>query len=147
VQNDGAPRAQADNCCASIASRALSQLDVPFRLHGRRAHHALDCVGLVAYALWGEEGLSQLPGSYSMRGHHGQWITQELRLRGLQKIDEDTLVRHEDIMIFYPSSRQLHLGIALRSGLVHAHAGLGRITLTPRPWPWQQIAVWRQNGD
>lgn len=38
---------------------------------------------------------------------------------------------------------QLHLMIGTRDGIVHAHAGLGRVVLTPGPSPWPLLGAWR----
>lgn len=52
----------------AISSRALSQLEVPFRLHGRSPGVALDCVGLVAMAIEPYLDGRSVPQHYALRG-------------------------------------------------------------------------------
>lgn len=51
-----------------IVAQARALVGVPFRLHGRRAEHGLDCVGLVALAFRraGHRGVT--PEHYALRG-------------------------------------------------------------------------------
>lgn len=130
-----------------IAARAKSQIGVPFRLHGRVPVHALDCVGLAAFAVFGEDGLRSIPTGYTLRGLHENWLLSELDSRGLREISREYEYVGGDLLIFRPAARQLHLGIAAASGVVHAHAGLKKITFTPTPYPWPVIGAWRLIGE
>ena len=126
-----------------IVERAESQLGVPFRLHGRAPGRGLDCIGFAAYSLFGAPGLSEIPASYRIRGHYEDWLTTELQNLGLirQSLDESRGLG--DLIVFRPAARQVHLGIVARGGIVHAHAGLRKIVVTPNP-PGSVIGHWRR---
>ncbi len=48
-----------------------------------------------------------------------------------------------DLLLCRPAERQMHLGIFVLGGVIHAHAGLRRVVLTPLPVPWPVIGQWR----
>jgi cell wall-associated NlpC family hydrolase len=127
----------------SIVERAESQLGVPFRLHGRAPGRGLDCIGFAAYSLFGAPGLSEIPVTYRIRGHYEAWLTTELQNFGLIRQSLEEKQGFGDLIVFRPCARQVHLGIVARGGIVHAHAGLRKIVVTPNP-PWSVISHWRR---
>jgi hypothetical protein len=131
---------------ARIAASAIEQIGTPFRPHGRVPGAALDCVGLVAHCL-DQSGLIVLaPFDYSIRGQHEQRIMEffgQSKFRSLAK----KRPRSGDIAAVRCAARQSHLMIRTRLGWVHAHAGLGRVVLTPDPIEWPVLAIWRATGD
>ena len=48
-----------------------------------------------------------------------------------------------DVLLVRPGPAQHHLVVAAAGGFVHAHAGLGRIVLTPPPLEWPVEHHWR----
>lgn len=130
-----------------IEQRAISQLGVAFRLHGRSPGTALDCIGLAAYALWGLDYIGSLPASYRLRGDHADWLRWELKRLNLTPLINGQSREVGDLLIFNVAARQLHLGILTSRGLVHAHAGLKKIVLAPSSSSWPVIGHWRKNGE
>jgi hypothetical protein len=131
---------------AAIAARAVGLVGIPFRLRGRTAESGLDCVGVVAEALAGTGDAFDLPCDYTLRG--------EYLGRILAFFDRDcfrAIAREQpqpgDILLCRVADRQLHFGIVSLQGIVHAHAGLQRVVLTPLPLPWLIIGHWRYIGD
>ena len=49
-----------------------------------------------------------------------------------------------DVLLLDVGPSQLHLAIVgVDGGIVHAHAGLRRVVLTPYPLPWPIVRHWR----
>ncbi|HEY6815218.1 MAG TPA: NlpC/P60 family protein [Croceibacterium sp.] len=127
---------------AALAAAAERLIGTPFRLHGRDPARGLDCVGLVAAAL-AEAGRP-------VRAPTGYWLRQS-RLDGL--LDAAThaglgaaagAVTPGDVLLVRPGPAQHHLVVAgMAGGFVHAHAGLGRVVLTPAPLAWPIVRHWR----
>jgi hypothetical protein len=129
-----------------IAASALQQIGTPFRLHGRLPGAALDCVGLVANCME-QSGLSiDAPFNYSIRGQHEQRITEFFAQSMFRALTHEN-VEPGDIAAVQCAVRQSHLMIRTARGWVHAHAGLGRVVLTPDPIEWPVTAIWRAIGD
>jgi murein DD-endopeptidase / murein LD-carboxypeptidase len=125
----------------AIAQRALAQIGTPFRLHGRCAGEALDCVGLVAVAINVQEAT---PFNYSLRGDFEYDVIRFFNAANFHKCCAAFL--DGDIVLVEASPRQLHLMVAAKDGFVHAHAGLRKITFTPGPPLWPVIGQWRLQG-
>jgi hypothetical protein len=131
---------------AHIAACALGQVGTPFRLHGRLPGTALDCVGLVANCLE-QSGFSiDAPFDYSIRGQHEQRI-MEFFGQSMFRALTDESIEPGDIAAVQCAVRQSHLMVRTACGWVHAHAGLGRVVLTPDPLEWPVITMWRAIGD
>jgi hypothetical protein len=75
-----------------------------------------------------------------MRGFDGARAAGLLRVAGLVPADRE---RPGDILLADSGPLQVHLMIRARCGLVHAHAGLGRVVLMPCPSPWPVRGIWR----
>ena len=128
-----------------IAERAESQLGVSFRLHGRAPGRSLDCVGLAAYSLFGLSGLGRVAVNYRLRGYYEDWLAAELQNLGLKPQLSNQPWALGDLIVFKPSASQVHLGISTKGGVVHAHAGLRKIVMTPDP-QMRVIGHWRLEG-
>jgi Cell wall-associated hydrolases (invasion-associated proteins) len=123
-----------------VAAQAQALVGVPFRLHGRSAATGVDCVGLVALAAKGA-GLRVPPlPAYGLRGMGSAMAVQLLARCGLLSVDH---AGAGDVLLVESGPMQLHLMIGTRDGIVHAHAGLGRVVLTPGPSPWPLLGAWR----
>jgi murein DD-endopeptidase / murein LD-carboxypeptidase len=123
-----------------IAAQALALRGVPFRLRGRAAQTGLDCVGLALLALRGAGCVIPDPPSYGLRGFDAARAERMLAAAGLARI---ALGAPGDIVLADSGPLQLHLMIHAAAGLVHAHAGLGRVVLMPHPSPWPVRGLWR----
>ncbi|MFM2409235.1 MAG: hypothetical protein RL481_63 [Pseudomonadota bacterium] len=127
---------------SDVAARALSQLGTPFRLHGRQANVALDCVGLAAHAF----DVREFPNDYGLKGDLSDLHFSYLEQVGLRRISLDAKPIGGDLAIVAPSICQLHLMIHASDGWVHGHAGLRRVVHTPGQSPWPILALWRMKG-
>ena len=124
-----------------IADAVETLIGSPFRLHGRDPQTGLDCVGLVLSAL-AAGGISppRVP-AYRLKQAAPPDIDSLARQVGLRPASGKA--QPGDLLAFAPGPAQTHLGIKVRRGLVHAHAALGRVCLTPEPLPWPLTGHWR----
>jgi cell wall-associated NlpC family hydrolase len=122
-----------------VAHAALALVGTPFRLHGRDPRHGLDCVGVLAIAICAR---AALPNSYTLRGGRLEEIERLAPSLGLETAAGRILAG--DVLLFRPGPAQFHFAIAAnRNLLVHAHAGLRRVVVGPRPEHWPLIGHWR----
>ena len=126
-----------------IADRAMAQIGTPFRLHGRTPYVALDCVGLVAYAI----GAGEVVRDYSLKGSKLEFILSYMDSIGLLVPAPITRMSDGDIAIISCSPQQFHLMVRAADGWVHSHAGLRKVVHTPGKSPWPIVAVRRMIGD
>jgi cell wall-associated NlpC family hydrolase len=119
-----------------VAARARDLVGARFRPQGRRAEAGLDCVGLVALAI----GAERARGNYQLRGGSLDALEKELVEAGLERVDD---ARPGDVVVMRSGPRQLHLGIATGSGIVHADARLRRVVERPGPPAWPILCIWR----
>lgn len=131
---------------AAIANRAINLVGVPFRMRGRSPECGLDCVGVVAQALECTGMQFDVPRDYAFRGEYLGRISAFFGSGGFRSIDCEP-AQPGDILMYRSADRQVHFGVDTSLGAVHAHAGLGRVVLTPKPMPWPVIAHWRFTGD
>jgi len=126
-----------------LARAAQDLVGAPFRLHGRDPATGLDCVGLLAVAL-ARAGLAvDLPNGYALRSRQVPDLSRLARANGFSAV-QGTGALPGDVVIAAPSPCQVHLAVgALAGGFVHAHAGLGRVVLSPAPLPWPVASTWR----
>jgi cell wall-associated NlpC family hydrolase len=126
---------------AALAAAAERLVGVPFRLHGRDPARGLDCVGLVAAAL-GEIGRPALvPAGYRLRQLEVDGFLGAAARSGLAQAAGP--IEPGDVLLVRPGPAQHHLVVVAAGGFVHAHAGLGRIVLTPAPLGWPVEHRWR----
>lgn len=126
----------------AIVAAARSCIGTRFRAQGRVPGLGLDCVGvvLVAAAAAGITPVSLPP--YRLGGltpdvdmlfaASGAWLIAT----GLPG----------DVLAIVPAAGQQHFGIVTSLGLVHAHAGLGRIVEGPIDPEWSLARAWRLPG-
>lgn len=127
---------------AAIAHAALLLVGAPFKMHGRIPAVGLDCVGVVLESLRMAGVPAPAIPPYALRnGDDGPFI-MAANLAGFQQIS--TQPKPGDILMVRPGPAQMHLLICAADGdLVHAHAGLRRVVLTPAPCPWPICANFR----
>jgi len=123
---------------AALAAAAASLLDTRFRLHGRDPQTGLDCVGLVAAALTRCGQAVEVPRGYTMRSADVQSLLHFAAANGLREVAGDG-----DVILAAVHSLQPHLLIRVPAGFIHAHAGIGRVTLMPDPLPWPIARQWQ----
>jgi murein DD-endopeptidase / murein LD-carboxypeptidase len=127
----------------AIAERAFSQIGTPFRLHGRTPGVALDCVGLVAFAINANNVIS----NYSLTGVKLITILSHLDSCDLGITSDDSTFRQGDVAVVSCSPQQFHLMLRAANGWVHSHAGLRKVVHTPGISPWPIVALRRIIGD
>ena len=114
-----------------------------FRAQGRTPGLALDCVGVVLVAARAAGmGLPAAP-AYALGGDHEADIDRVLETCGCTRIEG---AEPGDILVIAPAPRQRHLAVVTPSGVVHAHAGLGRVVEGPIDPNWIVIGAWRLAG-
>ena len=121
----------------------MAQIGTPFRLHGRTPGVALDCVGLVAFAI----DAKVVSTTYSLKGAKLPFILSYMDNIGLRSFDTSASVRNGDVAIAACSPQQFHLMVRAADGWVHSHAGLRKVVHTPGASPWPIVAVRRMIGD
>lgn len=127
---------------ADLALAAEALIGTPFRLHGRDTARGLDCVGLVAAALEAVGRAAVVPAGYRLRHLDLARFAGAARAAGL--VETAGAIAAGDVLLLRPAPGQWHLALAAtRGGIVHAHAGLGRVVLTPPPLIWPVERHWR----
>jgi cell wall-associated NlpC family hydrolase len=127
---------------AALAAAAERLVGTPFRLQGRDPAHGLDCVGLVAASLAAIGQPSCAPAGYRLRQPAIARYLAAAAGCGLAAAAGP--VEPGDVLLVRPGPAQHHLVIAATTGgFVHAHAGLGRVVLTPAPLAWPVAHHWR----
>ena len=79
---------------ARTARRAMEQLNVPFRMHGRIAGKALDCVGLTSHA-----AEVPVPSDYQLRGDFERRILTFMNRHEFALCDGGAAIRPGDILL------------------------------------------------
>lgn len=129
---------------AAFAAAAASLAGTPFRLRGRDIETGIDCVGLVALALQRCGRIPLTPEGYALRALSVAPLLSFAERNGFALVASDGSCRAGDLLLLRPSPIQAHLAISLGAeGFVHAHAGLGRVTVEAGRPPWPVAARWR----
>lgn len=123
-----------------LAEAAISLLGVRFRLHGRDPRTGLDCVGLVGEAMRRAGTEPVLPEGYQLRSIS---LNALLPFALANRLEPTTHHHEADISLLMVNPVQPHLVIPVPGGVVHAHAGLGRVTFLPGAMPWPMAGAWR----
>lgn len=129
-----------------IAQRALDLVGVPYKLGGRCPLAGLDCIGVVALALAGHIMPDEVPRDYTLRGEYLDRISAFFDRAHFQNLGRESM-ESGDLLLCQTGPRQLHMAILTDCGVVHAHAGLRRVVLTPLPLPWPLVGRWRVLGE
>lgn len=127
---------------AALATAAESLVGTPFRLHGRDPATGIDCVGLVSEALrrCGREPV--VPAGYRLRTVDVVPLLRFAAANSLVAATGET--EPGDVLLVHFHGLQPHLLLAVaRGGLVHAHAGLGKVVRQPGPCPEPVLGRWR----
>ncbi len=124
----------------ALAAAAASLVGVRFRLHGRDPTTGLDCVGVVAEAMRRAGTQPVVPTGYRL---HSASISGLLPFVAANNFVQVTHPGEADVVLVMVSPVQPHLLIGTPDGFVHAHAGIGRVTLLPGLLPWPAACGWR----
>ncbi|WP_375393676.1 peptidoglycan endopeptidase [uncultured Sphingomonas sp.] len=128
---------------AAGAAAALAAVGARFRLHGRDPASGLDCVGVAALAVRAGGFRGSVPSGYAIRG--GDPAALAARFDTVLAAADGA--RPGDIVLMRSGPAQLHLGVIVAGGMVHADAGLRRVVLRPGPPAWPVIGAWRLGED
>ena len=127
---------------AALARSAIGFVGTPFRLHGRHRGTGVDCVGLLAASLQEMGVRALLPNGYALRSL--QRPDDVFHARNLGLIPATGALLAGDILILQPGACQYHLAIALGPDqMVHAHAALRKVVVSPLELQWTCAARWR----
>jgi cell wall-associated NlpC family hydrolase len=121
---------------AIAAARAA--VGTRFRPLGRLPGVGLDCVGVVLLAAQVSGVCLDSVPSYALGGDHADVLDSTLVSLGFERVGEP---QPADVVVFSLASRHRHLAVISDRGIVHAHAGLGRVVEGPMP-DWPIIAFW-----
>lgn len=122
-----------------LARAALALVGAPFRLHGRDPATGLDCIGVLAAALGPD---AALPNGYALRSRGEPDLSPLAEQLGLTAASGP--IQPGDVLMVRPSPCQLHFAIAAAPfRIVHAHAALRRVVLSPLPDHWPILGHWR----
>lgn len=134
-------RVSARRLAAITAARA--GLGTRFRPQGRLIGVGLDCVGVALLAAAGA-GLQLGPvPSYALGGDHEVLLAATLRQFGLRRVHRP---RPADLVEYALARGHRHLALITERGILHAHAGLGRVVEGPVPDDWPVVACWALPG-
>lgn len=127
---------------AAIAA-ARAGLGTRFRPQGRSIGIGLDCVGVALLAAAGA-GLKLNPvPPYALNGDHDGMLAETLRRLGLRRVRR---ARPGDLIEYALGPGHRHLALITEHGILHAHAGLGRVVEGPEPADWPVASRWALPG-
>lgn len=119
-----------DGC--ALAGAAQTLVGSPFRLHGRDPVTGIDCIGLVACAMSIlERPVPPIP-HYALRNLAITPFKGLFAEAGF--VAASGKLQAGDLLLLKPSPGQFHLAIAADDArLIQAHAGIGRVVISPAP--------------
>ncbi len=127
----------------AIVAAARNAIGTRFRPQGRSPGLALDCVGLALEAGKAAGVVVEPVPAYAINGDHGARLDQALRAIGCEQVTE---ARPADLLVVAPTPRRRHLAVVAPGGVIHAHAGLGRVVEGPLDPCWTIVGIWRFPG-
>lgn len=124
---------------AAIVAAVQACIGTRFRAQGRRPGVALDCVGLALIAA-DAAGCAMIAPAYTLGGDHEARLDDAVAALGCHAV---AVPAAGDLLVLAPAAGRRHLAIVTGRGVVHAHAGLGRVVAGPPDPAWALIAAWR----
>jgi len=124
---------------AAIVAAARGCVGTHFRPQGRTPGLALDCVGVVLVAGRAAGVVFRVP-SYRLGADGEAGLDVGLAPQGCTSV---AVAEPGDILVIAPAPGRRHLGVVVPGGLVHAHAGLGRVVEGPLDPAWVVVGAWR----
>lgn len=124
---------------AAIVAAARACVGTRFRPQGRTPGLALDCVG-VALVAARAAGVAAVVPAYRLGGDFEAAVDDFLGRLGCTRRPVGDL---GDLLVVAPAPVRRHLAIVTDRGVVHAHAGVGRVVEAPLDPGWPLVAAWR----
>ena len=124
---------------AGIVAAARGCIGTRFRAQGRNPGVALDCVGVALVAAEAAGCAITVP-RYALGGDHEARLDAALAPLGGTRIDSP---KPGDLLVLAPVTGRRHLAVVTPCGVVHAHAGIGRVVEGPLDPAWCLVAAWR----
>ena len=132
-----------DDAGAAIVAAVRACVGTRFRAQGRVPGLGLDCVGVVLVAA-AASGMGRVVApAYALGGDHADRIETFLAAAGCTAVPQPM---DGDILVVVPAPGQRHLAVVTPGGVVHAHAGIGRVVEGPIDGEWTIIGAWRLAG-
>jgi len=110
-----------------------------FRPQGQLPGVGLDCIGVAVVAAAAAGVTVDVP-AYCLGGDHEARLDAAVRAIGCRPV---TTPAAGDLLVLAPGLRRRHLAIVVPGGIVHAHAGLGRVVEGPCDPAWSTVGAWR----
>ena len=114
-----------------------------FRPQGRTPGLALDCVGVVLVGAAAAGLKPAVPMAYALGGDHEDNVEIVLEAAGCVHV---LAPEPGDVLVLAPAPNRRHLAVVTPAGVVHAHAGIGRVVEGPLDPEWIIIGAWRLPG-
>ena len=127
---------------AAIVAAARTAVGTRFRPQGRLPGVGLDCVGVAMLAAEAA-GVTPRIEAYVLGGDHDGKVEAVLAALGCRAV---SWAVPGDLLLLAPTPRQRHLAVVTPAGVVHAHAGLGRVIEGPLDPEWTILGAWRLPG-
>ncbi len=109
----------------------------------RVAGVGLDCIG-VALVAAAAAGCAATAPVYALGGDHETRLDAAVAALGCAVVTEP---RPGDLLVLAPGMGRRHLAVLTDCGVVHAHAGVGRVVEGPCDPAWTLVAAWRFPED
>lgn len=127
----------------AAVTAARRAVGTPFRPQGRVVGLGLDCVGLALIAAAAARVRLPEPPCYGLAGDHRELLPAALAAAGCRPVRSP---RPGDLLVMAPARGQRHLAVVSDRGVIHAHAGLGRVVEGPVDSEWAVVGAWRLPG-
>lgn len=127
---------------AAIVEAVRAAVGTRFRAQGRLSGVGLDCVGVALLAAQAA-GVAVKAESYALGGDHAGRIEAAMMALACRQVADPL---PGDLLLLAPLPRQRHLAVVTPAGVVHAHAGLGRVVEGPIDPEWTILGAWRLPG-
>ena len=114
-----------------------------FRAQGRHVGLGLDCIGVALLAAAGARVMLPAVPAYALSGDHERLLADSLTALGCRRVRS---ARPGDLIEYCLAPGHRHLAVLSETGIIHAHAGLGRVVEAPPPAEWQPVACWALPG-
>ncbi len=124
---------------AAIVAAARGCIGTRFRAQGRVPGVGLDCVGVAVIAA-AAAGVAIVPPVYTLGGDHEAALDGLIAAAGCRPV---STAAPGDLLTLAPSPGRRHFAVVTGFGVVHAHAGLGRVVEGPLDPGWTILAAWR----
>ncbi len=124
---------------ACIVAAARACVGTRFRVQGRVPGLGLDCVGVVLAAARGA-GVAAVAPPYALGGRDEAGVEAMLGAAGCMPV---AVAAAGDVLVVAPATDRRHLAVVTPAGVVHAHAGLGRVVEGPLDPAWVIVGGFR----